>query len=50
MKLDLEPNDIELIARRVVELLLPHLPAATAADDPIFDTKALSEYMKMSVQ
>lgn len=48
MKAELEPQDIEAIAQRVVELLKPMLTGiGKHEDDVIFDVQGLAEYLKV---
>ena len=49
MKIEFEPQDIDSIAQRVVNLLKPVLAVKKAkADDMIFDVKGLADYLKVS--
>ncbi len=49
MKAELEQQDIEAIALRVVELLQPLMTAkAKCVDDKILDMTALAEYLKVN--
>lgn len=49
MRIEFEPQDIDFIAQRVVDLLKPVLAAKKKkADDMIFDVKGLAEYLKVS--
>jgi excisionase family DNA binding protein len=49
MKAELESQDIEAIAQRVVELLKPILAhRKDEAEDVIFDVQGLAEYLKVS--
>ncbi|OGW56025.1 MAG: hypothetical protein A2Y81_00790 [Nitrospirae bacterium RBG_13_43_8] len=49
MKTELEPQDIEAIAQRVLELLKPHLSNnANPEDNVIFDVPGLSKYLNVS--
>jgi excisionase family DNA binding protein len=51
MKLELEPQDIELIAQRVVELLRPLLSGNSQhAADVIFGVEGLAQYLNVSKQ
>ncbi len=51
MKTELEPEDIEVIAQRVVELLKPMLSSNDKKeDDVIFDVQGLAEYLKVNKQ
>ena len=49
MKIELEQNDIEGIAIRIVTMLKPYLKGnnKTASEDMIFDVQSLSEYLKV---
>ncbi len=50
MKTELEPQDIEAIAKRLLELLKPILSGngKGEAEDTIFDVQGLSEYLKVT--
>lgn len=50
MKTELEPQDIEAITLKVIDLLKPMLSGngKYETEDKIFDKKALSEYLKLS--
>ncbi len=49
MKIELEHKDIEAIAQRVAELLLPQSTRKTteSEDDGIYDVKVLAAYIKV---
>jgi excisionase family DNA binding protein len=50
MKSELEPQDIEIIAQRVVQLLKPILSQASKGDaggDSIFTVETVAEYLKV---
>lgn len=50
MRIELEPQDIELMAQKLVAFLMPVLAAnKEKVDDVIFDVKGLSEYLKVLV-
>lgn len=50
MKTELEPQDIEAIAQRVIELLKPLLSnnGKHDAEDVVFSVPALADYLKVS--
>jgi len=49
MKFEIEPEDIEAIARRVVEIVKPLvLHQKQDEKDVIFDVKGLSEYLRVN--
>lgn len=48
MKIELETQDIEIIAQRVVELLKPLLASNGKQDDEILDLKGLCSYLHVS--
>ncbi len=48
MTVELEPQDLQAIAEKVVEMLKPHLQAASAQDDNL-DKKGLAEYLKVDI-
>ena len=50
MKSQLEPEDIQMIEEKVLDLLKPYLLANTKKDqdDTIFDVAGLCEYLKVS--
>jgi excisionase family DNA binding protein len=51
MKIEFEPQDIEAIAQRVIELLKPILAnRKDEAEDVIFDVQGLAEYLKVSTK
>ncbi|UJS16656.1 MAG: helix-turn-helix domain-containing protein [Candidatus Jettenia sp.] len=52
MKSEFEPREIQLIAEKVVEFLKPMLSNNSKhnGDDPIFDVKDLSEYLRVKKQ
>lgn len=52
MKAELETQDIEVIAQRVVELIKPILSSngKKEVEDTIFDVRTLAEYLKVSKQ
>ncbi|MEW6686316.1 MAG: helix-turn-helix domain-containing protein [Candidatus Edwardsbacteria bacterium] len=51
MKTELEREDIEAIAQRVVELLRPILSGnSNQEDDTLFDVEGLSKYLKVNKQ
>lgn len=51
MKLELEQNDIQSIAREVAELLNPLLRGKDKQDeDNIFDVHGLADYLKVTVK
>lgn len=49
MKSELEPQDIQAIAEKVVELLKPHLQASGIQEDTVFDKPGLAEYLRVDV-
>jgi excisionase family DNA binding protein len=49
MKLDLEPQDIEAIARRVADLIKSMLPKGTPSADVIMTTQDLATYLHVDV-
>lgn len=49
MKAELEPTDVEQIAKRVIELIKPMILSNNKEADTVFDKKALSEYLKVDV-
>lgn len=52
MKMELEPQDIEAVAQRVVELIRPLLfgDGKQREEDPIFDIEGLSKYLQVKPQ
>lgn len=48
MRSELEPQDIEAIARKVVEMLLPLIPSARQEDE-VFDKQGLADYLKVDI-
>lgn len=52
MKTELEPQDIEAIAKRVVELLKPILSSngKNSGEDTIFDKEALADYLRVKIK
>jgi excisionase family DNA binding protein len=49
MRIEFEPQDIELIAQRVVDLLKPAITTKKEkVDAMVFDVKSLAEYLKVS--
>ncbi len=46
----LSEQDIEDIARKVVEVLQPHLDKGASKEDPLFDVKGLAEYLQVNTQ
>jgi excisionase family DNA binding protein len=48
MKTEVEPKDVEAIAKRVVEILLPLIPSGRP-DDDIFDKQGLADYLKVDI-
>ncbi len=51
MKTELENQDIEAIAQRVLELMKPLIATSSKkADDIIFDVQGLCEYLKVSTK
>ena len=49
MKTTLEPEDIQAIAGKVVELIRPLLLSQNKTSDIVMDKKALSEYLQVDV-
>jgi len=48
MRTELEPQDIDAIAQRVIELLAPRLSGnGKKPEDEIFDVQGLAEYLKV---
>lgn len=52
MKTELEPQDIEAIAKRVVELLKPILSnnGKNLSEDIIFNKEGLADYLKVKIK
>ncbi|MFC2076505.1 helix-turn-helix domain-containing protein [candidate division KSB1 bacterium] len=50
MKIELEKEDREAIAKSVVELLQAHMERRPVKDDAIFDVNDLAAYLKVSKQ
>ena len=48
MKTELEPQDIEAIAQRVLELLKPYLSSNGKSDDKYINTKKLAEHLGLA--
>jgi len=48
VKTELEHQDIEAIAQRVLELLKPHVSINPQCGDGVFDKDSLSNYLKVS--
>jgi len=48
MKLELERDDIEAIARRVADLLRSHLKQPVTEQEKIFTVKTLAEYLEVT--
>jgi predicted DNA-binding transcriptional regulator AlpA len=49
MKAELEPQDIQQIAEKVVELLKPYLLHTASGEDRIMDKKECAEYLHVDV-
>ncbi len=46
MKTTFEPDEIELIARKVAEIIRPMIVVSPALDDPIFTVDGLASYLQ----
>ena len=49
MKTTLEPEDIQAIAEKVVDMIRPMLSSREPRNDVIMDKKSLSEYLQLDV-
>ncbi len=49
MKIEIEPQDIQAIAEKVVEMIRPMLLFQSKPPDIIMDKKGLSEYLQVDV-
>jgi excisionase family DNA binding protein len=49
MKTELETQDIEAIATKIVELLEPYLHTRGTQEDTVFDKSELAEYLNVDV-
>ncbi|OPX96763.1 MAG: Helix-turn-helix domain protein [Syntrophorhabdus sp. PtaB.Bin006] len=49
MRIELEPQDLQAIADRVIEVLRPHLQVGSNQEDTIFDKAGLAEYLHVDV-
>jgi type I restriction-modification system DNA methylase subunit len=49
MKTTLEPEDIQAIAEKVIDMIRPLLLSKNKPSDSIMDKKGLSEYLKVDV-
>ena len=49
MKLELESEDIQAIAEKVVEMLRPYLSGTSRPEDAMLDKKGLAEYLHVDI-
>ncbi len=49
MRIDLEPQDLQAIADRVIDVLRPHLHVGSDGENSIYDKPGLAEYLHVDV-
>lgn len=49
MRIELEPQDLQAIADRVIEVLGPHLQVGSVKEDVVFDKVGVAEYLRVKV-